>query len=137
MSHRSATRLGRWIVGLSLATYVSVAVLGYGLHSLLPCGDSGAAAHDCCCGHDHNDHGVPLESSKQGTRFAGKSDQPCHDADHCVLCTLLAKINVGYAAFEVADVRVELSTAAPVWRQHRLPADLILPAAARGPPSAC
>jgi len=81
-------RSSRWFAALALSAYLPVAVLGYGLHSVLQCGhceEVAAEQHDCCCCHHEAD---------LSPRAAVVADSPnaASDCDSdCALCQFLAQ----------------------------------------------
>jgi hypothetical protein len=138
MAFRQHPPLSRGLVQLALAAYAIFGIFGHGLHAILPCGDGCCeeplAVHSSCsCGCDH----AAAAEDDLDARETAYRDAGCrHDAANCSLCVLLAKINVGYTTLESADdiVAVVCGTAAP--EAFSLPADLVMLASARGPPSA-
>jgi hypothetical protein len=130
--HRAAA------VGL-LAVYGFVAALGHGLHSVLPCADSGCATHaadshaHCCCHHHHGDNSFAHDhrgSDEPGVKAPG------HDASQCAICTLLAKFKTGQVSVGVAAISFALVGFERPASGGMLPADLVLSKTSRGPPSA-
>jgi len=131
-------RAYRWLAALSLAAYGAFGVFGHSLHELMPCSDGScsdwfAAEEHCCCDHAAPVACVSAETdAADGPQLSGAG----HDADQCSLCVLLAKIKVGRLALFTADVRVEQSYRESATGNRLLPADLILSASPRGPPTA-
>jgi hypothetical protein len=120
-----------------LTVYGFVALLGYGLHGILPCPEGACHDHEstshCCCGHDHGcgvDRDVP--HADDWVEIAA----PSHDASKCSICSLLAKFEAGRAD---VDVLAFSSNAVGCERPANgglLPTDLVLTATSRGPPRA-
>jgi hypothetical protein len=134
MLARPHHRWTRLLAALLLAVYGAFGLAGYGLHGLLPCHDAachGHGEHGCCC--DHDAHAAPPQIE---LAVAFRSADDGHDAATCSLCSVLAKINVGYAAQQLDVVRAEPACDVTTSVDSLLPADLALAASARGPPIA-
>lgn len=126
-------RSGRWLAAVLLAAYAPIALLGYGLHSVLRCdhcGDEAAAAagHDCCCCHHHADHAAVARAADGAkvSRYAGAHD--------CAICQFLAQAQSPAVAYVAPE------NSAPLAPMPALGRPLVLAVAceaplARGPPA--
>lgn len=121
----------QFVATLLALAYSVIAIAGYGLHELVPCGD-GNCFHEqvvtCCCGHDH------------GSPPAGDSDRqalrgPQHDPQACAFCALLAKMKMGHADPQAAQLLVQVDEPVLVLTPSAALADELLLHAPRGPPS--
>jgi hypothetical protein len=133
ITRRIRTAAHRGLAVAALAAYGALGVFGHGLHALVPCAD-GCGASSLAASHDHcSCHHVAQaadEAVADGPTFAAAE----HDAAHCPLCVLLAKIKVSPPTFDAGEQCIEpvLHTHAPDAQRtadgHRLAWT------ARGPP---
>lgn len=111
-------RSGRWVAALLLAAYAPIALLGYGLHSVLSCDHCGngseiAAAdkHDCCCCHQHADHAPAVVRSTNCVQMS--CDPGAHD---CTICQFLAQAQSPAVACEAPKASAPLASLLVVGR---------------------
>jgi hypothetical protein len=120
---------------MALAAYGVLGVFGHSLHGLLPCDDAtcrpAEAAASCTYCHDEPTAPRVLGPAKHGAEFRSHD----HDASHCSLCTLLAKVKVGRLSFYLADVSVRQIFEAPCDASAAPSLELVLTGAPRGPPA--
>lgn len=135
------SRVNRSLALAALVSFSALGLFGHSLHALLPCSDgscgtSVAQRSDCCsCGHHHGpaaEETAASESNESGPRLKGAG----HDEANCSLCTLLAKIKVGKAAFYYAELDVPHEYREPALSELLSSRDLLLSGAPRGPPAA-
>lgn len=125
----------------ALVAFSALGLFGHSLHGLLPCsngscGTSVAESSDCCCcGHHHGP--AAEETAASDAKESGPSvNNAGHDAANCSLCTLLAKIKVGKAAFYHAELAVPHEYRETALSDLLMSQDLLLTGAPRGPPVA-
>ncbi len=80
------------VASLLIALYGAVGMFGYGLHSLVPCGDEGCCvdvdSHDCDCGF----HSLPPKNFDEPS-FA--ASEIVHNPVDCAICLLIAQMKAG------------------------------------------
>ena len=135
------SRVNRSLALAALVAFSALGLFGHSLHGLLPCSDGAcgtsiAESDDCCCcGHHHGPAAGETAASESQQSGPGVKDAG-HDAANCSLCTLLAKIKVGKAAFYHTELDVPHEYRETALSELLISRDLLLSSAPRGPPAA-
>ena len=124
-----------WIAALLAVSYSLIAVVGYGLHALAPCGDAACddAAHVCSCGFEHD---APEESTPSHGPAFDAGGKPGHNPHTCGLCTVLAKVKVGFEVLELTLLTEPVVSESQAFAAARPESPKFYAHSPRGPPMA-
>ena len=93
------------------------------------------SSESCCCGLHHGPT-VEETAASDGAESGPRLKSAGHDEANCSLCTLLAKIKVGQAAFTHAEFDVPHAYCETALSDSLISRGFVLSGAPRGPPAA-
>lgn len=125
----------------ALVAFSALGLFGHSLHGLLPCSDGScgspvAESSDCCCCGHHHGPATEETASTDAKQSGPQVENAGHDEANCSLCTLLAKMKVGRAAFYYAELAVPHEYRRTALSAVLMPREFLLSSAPRGPPVA-